>query len=319
MSWEYSKKTKELFMNAVTGGKGSHLGEIKDADGIGEDGSIVCGDAMKLFFKVERDNNNPLNDRIIEIKYQTFGCTSAIAASEALCALIEAKRLTPLEALKIKNKDIVDYLGGLPEQKIHCSVMGAEALESAVKDWATKRNVDLSLVCIGDNKSHEEEDEGRVVCHCMSITEPYLRRKIKEMNLMSVEEVQNATKAGGVCGSCKERPGGIRDLLKEIWGDKLNKENDENNNDKINKSKQESKDQECNFQAKIIEVIDSKIRPALKLHGGDLTLVEIKDNLVYCTLHGACSGCSGAHFTLKNTVEKLLREHVDSHIVVIDI
>ena len=131
MAWEYSEKTKQLFMDAVQGKPGTHLGEIEHPDGEGRHGSIVCGDALKFTFRVER-NEDPLRDVIVEAKYLTFGCTSAIAASEALCELIEGKGLTPIEALSVTNQDIVDFLGGLPQQKVHCSVMGAEALEAAL-------------------------------------------------------------------------------------------------------------------------------------------------------------------------------------------
>ena len=109
MAWEYSEKTKRIFMDAVQGKPGTHLGEIEDADGAGQHGSIVCGDALKFTFRVRR-NEDPLKDIITEAKYLTFGCTSAIAASEALCALIEGHELTPIAALQIKNQDIVDFL-----------------------------------------------------------------------------------------------------------------------------------------------------------------------------------------------------------------
>ncbi len=144
MTWNYSKKTTELFMAAVQGKPGTHLGEIEDADGFGEHGSIACGDALRFTFKVDRDADDPLKDRIVEARYLTFGCTSAIAASEALCAIIEEGDFTPVDALKITNQDIVKYLDGLPQAKIHCSVMGAEALEAAVFNWAQKRGVDLA-------------------------------------------------------------------------------------------------------------------------------------------------------------------------------
>ena len=156
MAWEYSEKTKQLFMDAVQGKPGTHLGEIEHPDGEGRHGSIVCGDALKFTFRVER-NEDPLRDVIVEAKYLTFGCTSAIAASEALCELIEGKGLTPIEALSITNQDIVDFLGGLPQQKVHCSVMGAEALEAAVVDWAGKRGVDLAAAGVKLTGSHAEE------------------------------------------------------------------------------------------------------------------------------------------------------------------
>ncbi len=111
MAWEYSEKTKQLFMDAVHGKPGTHMGEIEDADGVGEHGSIACGDALKFTFKVDRNEEDPLKDIITEARYLTFGCTSAIAASEALCIIIEQKSYTPIEALGITNNDIVDYRG----------------------------------------------------------------------------------------------------------------------------------------------------------------------------------------------------------------
>ena len=212
MSWQYSEKTKKLFMDAVQGKSGTHVGEIENADGVGEHGSVACGDALKFTFRVERDPADPLKDRIVEAKFLTFGCTSAIAASEALCRIIEERGLTPIEALKITNQDIVDYLEGLPTQKIHCSVMGAEALETAVFDWASKRGVDMAA--LGYKQLNADENEGRLVCSCFGITEPYLRRKIMELGLKTVDEVTGAIKAGGACGSCR---GDIQDILNEIW------------------------------------------------------------------------------------------------------
>ena len=152
---------------------------------------------------------DPTKDVITEARYLTFGCTSAIAASEALCTLIEQGGYTPIEALKVQNKDIVEFLEGLPQQKIHCSVMGAEALESAVFNWAQKRGVDLEKLGV---KIHaDEQEEGRIVCKCFSLSEPYLRRKIEELNLRTIAEITNATKAGGACMSCHHVPGGLQD------------------------------------------------------------------------------------------------------------
>ena len=143
MGWNYSEKTKQMFMDAVHGKPGTHLGEVENPDGMGEHGSIACGDAMRFTFRVKRHETEPHKDIITEARYLTFGCTSAIAASEALCKLIEQQNFSPIEALKITNADIVDELDGLPTQKIHCSVMGAEALEAAVYNWSQRRGVDL--------------------------------------------------------------------------------------------------------------------------------------------------------------------------------
>ena len=216
MAWEYSEKTKQLFMDAVHGKPGTHLGEIEDPDGFGEHGSIACGDAMRFTFRVKRHPTDPTQDVITEARYLTFGCTSAIAASEALCTMIEQGSYTPIEALKITNKDIVAYLEGLPRQKIHCSVMGAEALEAAVFNWAQKRGVDLAS--LGVDLHADERAEGRIVCKCFSLSEPYIRRKIKELNLHTIAEITNAIKAGGACMSCHHVPGGLQDLLDETWG-----------------------------------------------------------------------------------------------------
>src|SRR5665647_648165 len=112
MAWEYSEKTKQLFMDAVHGKPGTHLGEIENPDGFGEHGSLACGDAIRFTFHVRRHPTDPTQDVITEARYLTFGCTSAIAASEALCALIEQGSYTPIQALQIKNKDIVEFLGG---------------------------------------------------------------------------------------------------------------------------------------------------------------------------------------------------------------
>ena len=216
MAWEYSEKTKQLFMDAVHGKPGTHLGEIEDPDGFGEHGSIACGDSMRFTFRVKRHPSDPTQDVITSARYLTFGCTSAIAASEALCCLIEQGGYTPIQALKVQNQDIVDFLEGLPQQKIHCSVMGAEALESAVFNWAQKRGVDLAR--LGIDLHAEEQGEGRIVCKCFSLSEPYIRRKIKELNLHTIPEITAAIKAGGACMSCHHVPGGLQDLLDETWG-----------------------------------------------------------------------------------------------------
>ena len=97
MAWEYSEKTKKLFMDAVHGKPGTHLGEIDDPDGLGEHGSMSCGDALRFTFRVKRHPTDPTQDVITTARYLTFGCTSAIAASEALCVLIEQGNLTPIQ------------------------------------------------------------------------------------------------------------------------------------------------------------------------------------------------------------------------------
>ena len=315
MAWEYSEKTKKLFMDAVHGKPGTHMGEIENADGMGEHGSISCGDAMRFTFRVERDAEDPTQDVITEARYLTFGCTSAIAASEALCQIIEKERRTPIEALSITNNDIVDFLGGLPEQKIHCSVMGAEAMEAAVFNWAQKRGVDLRE--LGVDVHEDEMDEGRVVCKCFSLSEPYIRRKVKELELKTIPEITSAIKAGGACMSCHHKPGGLQDILDETWG-KAETRVIQDGDLGVNASAEEAPPLSAYQLGKHVEqAMDEHIRPMLKRDGGDAEIVDIKDAAVYVRLAGACAGCAGATTTLKLLVEKTLKEQVDERIRVI--
>lgn len=307
MAWQYSDKTKILFMNAVNGNEKSHFGEIEDADGVGEHGSIACGDAMKFFFKVRRAEN-PVDDVIVAAKYSTFGCTSAIASSEALCEIIEKGEYTPIEALKIRNEDIVKFLEGLPSQKIHCSVMGAEALEAAVADWAQKRGVDLEA--LGIQLESKQDEDSRLVCTCFNVTESELKRRIVELNLHTIDDVIGAIKAGGACGACQHAPGGIQDLLDAQWGVQ-----EDNALDNIQKMKLSP----YQLSKRIETVLAEDVRPMLAADGGDVEIVDIKENLVYVELTGACASCPGASGTIQHVVEKTLRNKVDDALRVIQI
>ncbi len=367
MAWEYSEKTKRLFLDAVHGKPGTHLGEIQNPDGLGEHGSIACGDSLRFTFRVEK-NDDPTKDRIVEARYLTFGCTSAIAASEALCVILEARGCTPIEALKITNQDIVDFLDGLPEQKIHCSVMGAEALEAAVVDWAKKRGVDLEKLGIRLAEQMAEEDEGRIVCKCFSITEPFLRRKIKELNLRTLSQVTAALKAGGACQNCLHAPGGIQDVLNDVWKKEdvfvdvtdVQPENTESDavsvsedsraqsvtpqlplsNDgalpimgqsvsftplapkAVSDSTAPNSDEKLSpyqFIKKLESVMEEQIRPLLLRDGGDCAIVDVKGNLVYLELKGACATCSSSNVTLKTVVENILRQQVQNDVRVIQV
>jgi NifU-like protein len=311
MAWSYSEKTKQLFMDAIQGKPGSHLGELENPDGLGEHGSIACGDALRFTFRVQRHPSDPLQDVITEAKYLTFGCTSAIAASEALCLIIEERQVSPLAALEITNDDIVAFLEGLPDQKIHCSVMGAEALAAAVFNWAQKRGVDLDA--LGVDILPEETEEGRLVCKCFGLTEPYLLRKIKELGLKSIAELTAATKAGGACMTCHHQPGGLQDLLDQVWGAGASTEpapafDPHAAAPAVAEPVELSPFQ---FMKKVEQVLDSYVRPMLQSDGGDLEIIDIKDRTVYVRLAGACSTCVGASQTLKLLVERSLKEQVD--------
>jgi len=319
MAWEYSEKTKEIFMDAVHGKPGTHMGEIEHPDGIGEHGSIACGDSLRFTFRVRRHPTDPLQDVITEARYLTFGCTSAIASSEALCTLIEQGNYTPIGALRITNRDIVTYLGGLPDQKIHCSVMGAEALEAAVFNWAQKRGVDLSA--LGIDMHAEEKEEGRLVCQCFGLTEPYIKRKIRELGLKTIAEITGAIKAGGACMSCHHKPGGLQDLLTEVWGPQPltlkilptpPAPREPVAVDRAHLSPYQ-------FSKQVEKTLDQYVRPMLRRDGGDVELVDIKDTVVYCRLVGACAGCGGAGMTMKLMVERTLKEMVDDRVRIINV
>ncbi len=324
MAWEYSEKTKQLFMDAVQGKPGTHLGEIENPDGLGEHGSIACGDALRFSFRVERHPTDPLQDRIVEARYLTFGCTSAIASSEALCALIEEGGYSPVGALKITNRDIVEYLGGLPEQKIHCSVMGAEALEAAVFNWAQKRGVDLAA--LGIDVHREEKEEGRIVCQCFSLSEPYIRRKILELGLKTIPEITGAIKAGGACMSCHHKPGGLQDLLDQAWGrtatafvplPEFPAPRERTAAEGVAAATGRPLLSPFQFAKQVERALDGYVRPMLQRDGGDLELVDIKDTSVFVQLKGACAGCAGAGQTMKLMVERTLKEMVDERIRVV--
>ena len=186
--WDYSEKVLDHFHHP------RNVGTLENPDGVGEVGALACGDALKLMFKLDKDG------RIADVKFQTFGCASAIASSSALTEMI--KGMTLEEAAKVTNADIAKYLDGLPEQKMHCSVMGMEALEAAIKNFRTGENADRNL-------------EDAKLCVCYNVSENEVRRVITENSLTTVEEVTNFTKAGGGCGRCKPK---IQAILDEING-----------------------------------------------------------------------------------------------------
>ncbi len=273
--WEYTDKVKDFFLHP------KNVGEIENPDGVGDVGSIICGDALKLFLRVDRKT-----DTIIDAKFQTFGCASAIASSSALTELIKGKTID--EALKVANTDIAEYLGGLPREKMHCSVMGREALEAAVADYRGEKL--------------PEVEEGTIVCQCYGITDLKLKHVIKENNLHTAEDVTNFTKAGGGCGSCVPD---IEYILKEVWADKVVEET----------AKPKKKLTNIQKIALIQEIINNEIRPLLQADGGDVELIDVDGNEVIVSLRGMCRECVMAEVTTKN-VENKLREHVNEDITV---
>jgi len=273
--WDYTDKVKDHFLNP------RNVGDIEDASGKGEVGSLACGDSLTLTFKLGADG------RIEDAKFKTFGCASAIASSSALTEMIKGLNLQ--EAEKITNEDIAEYLGGLPKEKMHCSVMGREALEAAIANY---RGIPIPMA------------QGELVCECFGVTDLEIRRAIQESNLKTVEEVTNFTKAGGGCGNCHER---IEELIREVRKEARAEAKDEGPLKKL-----------TNIQKiKMIEdVLEREIRPALRKDGGDIELIDVDGDFVMVSLRGACVSCAASQTTLKEYVEKKLREQVLDTLIV---
>jgi NifU-like protein len=267
--WEYTDKVKEHFLNP------RNVGEVEGANGVGEVGSLACGDALKLTIKVDADNV------ITDAKFKTFGCASAIASSSALTEMIKGMKLE--EAAKITNEDIAEFLGGLPKEKMHCSVMGREALEAAIADF---RGVRLPMA------------EGEVVCECFGVTDLEVKRAIQESNLQTVEEITNFTKAGGGCGKCHDR---LEELLREVHKEKVQA---------IIPDRRPRRMTTIQKIKLIEEALEREIRPALRKDGGDIELIDVDGDTVFVSLRGSCASCMKSQTTLKEYVEKKLREQV---------
>ncbi|MCP4744906.1 MAG: Fe-S cluster assembly protein NifU [Desulfobacteraceae bacterium] len=270
--WEYSDKVKEHFLNP------RNVGEIKNADGVGEVGSMACGDALKLSFKVDGQGI------ITDAKFKTFGCASAIASASALTELLIGKTIE--EAKKITNDHIAEYLGGLPKEKMHCSVMGQEALEKAIACYRGEP---------------DKQVEGNIVCECFNVTDKQIERALSGHNLKTIEDITNYVKAGGGCGKCHEAIEGLITQFTGITVEKAPKRKPLTNIEKIRL---------------IEETLDREIRPALNQDGGDIQLIDVDGNRVMVKLKGQCAACAMSQVTLKDYVETKLKELVTDELIV---
>jgi NifU-like protein len=268
--WEYTDKVKEHFLNP------RNAGEVENPDGVAEVGSMACGDALKLTFKVDEQG------KISEAKFQTFGCASAIASASALTEMLKGRSVE--EAEKITNQDIAQYLGGLPKEKMHCSVLGRQALEQAIDHYRGRA---------------PKVQEGEVICECFGVTDREIEKAVRENNLSTVEEVTNYTKAGGGCESCHDK---IRELIARVRAE----------------VREVVRPKLSNLQKikKIEEVMEREIRPSLQHDGGDIELIDVIGNRVVVATRGACAVCNASEQTLKNFVESKLRELVWPELVV---
>ncbi len=283
--WDYSEKVLELFYNPLNQGSIEDANESDIAVVYGEVGSIACGDALRLHLKIQVSA-----DQILDAQFQTFGCTSAIASSSALTELIKGKPLD--DALQVSNQDIADYLGGLPEAKMHCSVMGQEALEAAIYKY---RGIEVD---------QHDDDESSLICSCYGITVSRIRRVIIENSLTTVEQVTNYVKAGGGCGSCLAD---LEDILADVQQERAAVP------DRI-AAELTSDDYPTLTTVQKIRliqhVLDSEIRPILIADGGDVELFDVDGDRVQVILKGACGGCASSTLTLKQSIEAKLKDYV---------
>jgi NifU-like protein len=291
---EYSKKVQERMNNP------KYLGEFTQEDAKKRDAKLIvadfgaeaCGDAVRLYWLVDK------NDKIIDARFKSFGCGTAIASSDMMTELTIGKTVD--EAVKITNLDVEKALRdepntpAFPPQKMHCSVMAYDVIIEATAKY---KGV--------DSKSLRDKE---IVCECARTTRGEIEEIIKKHNCKTVEELQKYTKAGTYCKSCVA-PGGheeksvyLVDILAEV--------NEQQNSTSQTDTKQSNKSQNQNFEnlsflkqiQAIQEIVDTKIKPILAMDGGSLELIDInkdEDGIkILMRYLGACSGCASSSSTL---------------------
>lgn len=198
--WIYTEKVKDHFMHPR-----NVLIDDSDyqEDGKGIVGNIKCGDQMIVYIKVDKEK-----EIITDCKWKTYGCASAIASTSILSEIVKGMKLE--EAYHLSPKDIAKELGGLPEHKIHCSVLGDKALRAAINDYY-KRNGQAEKV---------QKEEARLVCQCMNVTDEEIEHAVLE-GARTFYELQERTKLGTVCGQCREDAEGLlNNYINRHFGDK---------------------------------------------------------------------------------------------------
>ena len=277
--WDYSEKVQDHFFNP------RNAGAVAQANATGDVGSLSCGDALRLTLKV-----NPETDIIEDAGFQTFGCGSAVASSSALTEMV--KGMTVDDALKISNQDIADYLDGLPPEKMHCSVMGREALQAAVANYRGEEWKD-------------DHEEGALICKCFAVDAVLIEETIRANNLSTVEEVTFYTKAGGGCSACFE---GIEEILNKVM---LERDEEEVVAPPPPEPVKPAKAPLTNLQRmRRIEHTLEAIRPQLQADRGDIELVEVDfdKKIAFVNLSGACSGCQMAAATLGGVQQRVMED-----------
>lgn len=268
--WDYSDKVKDHFFHP------RNAKVVEQANAVGDVGSLSCGDALRLMLRVDPDS-----EVIQDAGFQTFGCGSAIASSSALTELIIGRTLS--EAAQLTNKQIADYLDGLPPEKMHCSVMGQEALRAAIAQF---RGV----------LPDEDHEEGALICKCFGVDEGHIRRAVTENGLTTLEDVINYTKAGGGCASCHEK---IEQFLEQI----LQTEPAASLPSPV-KPAPLARPRDDNWAA--VEDVIAGLRPHIQADGGDMRLLDVTEKQVTVALSGSCSGCMMTDMTLAWLQQKLI-------------
>jgi NifU-like protein len=310
--WEsYSQKVNDRMLNP------RHLGEITEAEAVkagarlvvADWGAEVCGDAIRAFWAV-----NPKTNRILDAKFKTFGCGTAIASSDMMCEMIIGRTVD--EAMKITNIDVERALrdeestAAIPPQKMHCSVMAYDVIRKAASEY---KGVDMD--------SLEEEV---IVCQCARVSLRTIRDVIRINDLKTVEEITAYTKAGAFCKSCI-RPGGhesrshyLVDILRDVRA--------EMEREKAKAAPGAKSFAELGLIQKhraVEKVLDEKVRPSLLKDGGNLEVVDMKEAdgqvTVYIEYVGACRGCASAAIGTLAFVEEHLKTELDPGIRVLPV
>ncbi|MEA2028771.1 MAG: iron-sulfur cluster assembly scaffold protein [Campylobacterota bacterium] len=310
--WEqYSKKVQER-MNSPKA-----LGEFTQADAdragakliVADFGAESCGDAVRLFWLVD-----PKTDRILDSKFKSFGCGTAIASSDAMAELCIGRKVD--EAIHITNTEVEAFLRdepdvpAVPPQKMHCSVMAYDVILEAAAQYK------------GVERSELENQE--IVCECARKTHQELVDAIRENNITDVEKLIKLTKAGSYCKSCV-RPGGHEE--KDVYlVDLLAQTREKMETQSLQTAADASMSGSATFDKMTIvqrikavdAIIEEFIRPMLVMDGGDMEIIDIKENMphydIYIRYLGACSTCAtgstGTLYAIENTLKQKLDENI---------
>ena len=310
---EYSQKVTDLMNNP------QNMGEITEEQAkemgatliVADFGAESCGDAVRLYWAVD-----PKTDKILLSKFKSFGCGTAIASSDTMAELCKGKTVD--EAVKITNIDVelamrdTPDTPAVPPQKMHCSVMAYDVIKKAASQY---KGVDM--------ESFEEEI---IVCECARVTLSTLREVIRLNDLTTVEQIADYTKAGAFCKSCI-RPGGheakdiyLVDLLEEYEKEKMASAADASASGANLDFAQMTVVQKLKA---VDKVIDDNIRQMLIMDGGDMEILDIKENGahfdIYIRYLGACNGCASSSTGTLFAIENILKEKLDENIRVLPI